>query len=380
MTYSEFYEKCTPYHAYSGWVSVETAKALGYIPEKYWEYFSDKCECGSDNVISSDLKQEMCCDPRCRVKAAYGLAEMFSRLGVKGLGPASCKRIYTAMRREDERLRGAGKEGLFQSNSYVEVLLVPWNKYPRELVGLSVASDFYSACCMVLQKSMTFPQMVGALGLTSIGSNADKIFEGVNSFREWKQEVSKAGSLLNYCVGRGISSLQMIYNISNSVEDILVADFAWGSSLRKVGLNKINVCITGRVQVGGEWCTKAAFIEKCNRVGCDSAGVQLIEVTQTTAKASVPFIIYTTPEPQHEKFRTGLQRGIVRDQFGEHSVLMTADNFYRWLEGVIAEWNSQLNQISEQNGEMMNSWSLETLMQEQLRLYQRNQLEMLNSF
>lgn len=379
MKYSEFLNKCMPFHAYSGWVSVQTAKETGLIPEKYWEFFSDTCECGSDNVISGSLKQEMCCDPKCRIKAAYGLAEMFSRFQIKGLGPATCEKIYSLLKEEDRRLKAIGEAGLFSFNTYVETLIVPWDKYPMSIKTMAKGVEFFSACQQIQQKTLTFPQLIGALGLSSFGSNSEKIFNGINSYKELKEEIVKSGSLQNFCVNRGINSMQMIYNLGQSLEDIIIADFIFGDSLRGTGLTELPICITGSISVNGKKYTKSSFVEECNRLCCDAEGVQLFEVKLSTAKMSVPFILFTTPAPAHDKYSTGLRRGVIKDQFGEHEVLMKAENFYTWLKGVMSQWNKNLGETMNSS---MNSCSmkLQDIMQQQMEEMRQRDLQQIGAF
>lgn len=379
MKFSEFLGMCEPYHAYLGWTSVRDAKASGLIPEKYWEFFPDTCVCGSDNVINSSLKQEMCCDPRCRVKSAYSLSEMFTRFQIKGLGPATCEKIYGLLRDEDVRLKRLGEEGIFHFSTYVETLIVPWDKYPSSVRAMIKGVEFFNACQRIQQKPLTFPQMVGALGLSSLGTNTEKIFSGINNYQELKAEIAKRGSLQNFCVSRGVSSMQMIFNLRQAMEDIIVADYIFSESLRGVGLLEIPVCITGSLSVRGKRYTKSSFVEECNRVCCDSQGVQLFEIKMSTAKMSAPFILYTTPAPAHDKYSTGFRRGIITDEFGEHEVLMRADDFYDWLKGVMSEWNKNLGKTENSQ---MNSCStmLSEIMKSQMLKIRTGQTEGMRAF
>lgn len=340
MDFKDCRERFRKFGAYSGWESIQGAKLMGDIPEQYWDVFADRCECGSENIIAPNLKREMCCDPRCCIKEAYKLAEMFSRFGVLGLGYANCNTVYTSLKKYDKALKDDGNEGLFQYHTYTEVLMVPWEKYPVGIKELSIGWDFFAACHSVRNTPKTFAQLVGSLGLSSLGTNAEKIFDGINSFSELKDEIQKEGSIQRFCAIRGVHSPEIILDIANSLEDIAVAEFACSASLKKSGLNKMSVCITGRVVCNGQSMTKEQFIRNCNNLCIDSNGVPMLEIKNVSGAGTVPFVLYTTPSGT-EKYNTGRSRGKTYDEYGEHAVLMTVSEFYNWLKGAMDEWNIQ---------------------------------------
>lgn len=342
MLFSEFKETYKDYYAYQDWITVERAKELEIIPEKYWEFFSNTCECGSENIISGSLTQEMCCNPNCIIKQGYQLAEMFKSFKINGLGAATCSKIYRALLNKDHYLKAHGKKGLFAYNTIVEVLMVQWADYPQEIKNLSKTMDFFNACVMIQQKVVTFPQLIASLGLQSLGSNANDIFDGINSFAELSQEIKKAGSVIRFCELRGISSREKMLHIKLALESIAVADFIFSGNVRKQGLQKINVCVTGAIYLKGQSIVnKNVFIEKCNALCVDKNNVQLFEFNMCSAVRSAPFIIYSVPS-NSSKFNAGRERGVVTDQFGEHPVLITADDFYNLIERKMEEWNHNL--------------------------------------
>lgn len=342
ITFSECRKKFSKYNAYSGWITVEDAKLRGDIPPEYHAVFADKCECGSDNIIAPNLKREMCCDPKCPIKESYKLSEMFSRFGKLGLGYASCARIYNTLRNYDQKLKNAGEQGLFMYNAYTEVLMIPWEKYPSSIKDLAIGWDFFAACLEIRQHRMTFAQLVGSLGLTSLGSNSEKLFDGIDSFVQLSNSIKECGGVIPFCVRRGVGSPEIIFNIANALEDIAVAEFACRGALRRAGINKMSICITGSVKCNGISVTKANFINACNEVCIDSDGVPMLEIKNTSAVASVPFILYTNASSS-AKYDTGKSRGKITDEFGTHEVLITTSQFYNWLKGAISEWNNRKN-------------------------------------
>lgn len=369
MKAEEFRQKRAKYGAVGDWISVKDAKDCGLIPEAFHNIFKDTCECGSDFIITPNLKTEMCCDPRCFIKTSYQLAEMFSRSGVDGLGYSSCNTVYRALLNHDKALKERGEEGLFRFHTYTEVLLVPWDKYPMSIKSTVVGSEFYSACLRVRSQPVTFPQLVSKLGLASIGSNANKIFDGVNSFAEWKHAVETAGGIAQFCYRQGVYAPDVILSVVNSIEDIAIAEHA--CALRQSGLLQFKVCITGAVRVNGVSYTKAKFIEACNDLCVDSEGTRLLELSNMSGAATPPFVLYSA-QSGSAKYNTGASRGKITDEFGTHDVLMTTTDFYNWLKASIDTWNKN---IREEHSE---EWL--QIMSKELQMMTSSKMEKIQSF
>lgn len=352
MTFNELKEKYDKYDAFFGWTTVAKAKYVGYIPEKFAEYFDDKCTCGSENIITSSLTQEMCCDPNCSVKIGYRLSKLFSSFSVKGVGPATCATVYRALTELDRQKKANGEKGLLSTNSYIEILAIPWDEYPMSCKTVA-GSAFFVACCEVRERVITFPDLIGKLGLTSLGSSSSNLFSGINSFDELREEILRRGGVKQFCLSRGVKAPMIMFNVAMSLEDIGVASIVF-HKIRRSGLQRIDVCMTGRVILNGTSLTKAAFIDKCNALCTDENGVQIYEIRNTSAVMSVPFILYSV-ESNSSKFRHGLQRGKITDEFGEHSVLLTADEFYKLLGGKMQKWNTQIKNSMPQVTSQMDS-------------------------
>lgn len=343
MTFEQFRAEYGVYGAYTSWVTVAGAKEIGYIPEKYFPYFEEKCACGSDNIISSNLKREMCCDPKCVIKMGYQIAEFFHGFGIDGLGPANCLKIYKAFLDLDRQLKAAGREGIFRLGSYVELLLVPWEKYPLSISDTAAAQSFFEACVRTQQCVLTFPELVGKLRAPSIHGKAVSLFEGLNSFNELSSAIKEEGGIQQFCWNRGCYDTAVAYNLKVAMPDIAVADYVFRGSIRDAGLRAITVSITGRVMLNGTGMTKSRFIEQCNSLCCDSNGVQVYEVKLSDAVASNPFVLYSTPSGS-AKYNKGLERGRISDEFGEHDVLMTVDAFYEMLGRMMQGWETKIKQ------------------------------------
>ena len=81
-------------HAFADWESVADAKEIGHIPEQFHDLVPDKCECGSEMIVTLNQKQIQCCDPYCYIKAGIALSEMITSFQIKNFGDASGIKIY----------------------------------------------------------------------------------------------------------------------------------------------------------------------------------------------------------------------------------------------------------------------------------------------
>ena len=131
LLFSEINDK---YGAFYQYVTIRDAKEMGIIPKQYEEVFPDFCECGSENIIKKSLTQAMCCDPRCKVKLAYALSEMFSRFGVKGVGDETCKKMIY------------GIYDKLKYKSHLEVFLLEYADYPSSLIYTAAGENLAAAC------------------------------------------------------------------------------------------------------------------------------------------------------------------------------------------------------------------------------------------
>lgn len=355
MLFKELRDKHDRYGAFTHWVTVNHAKRMGLIPDKFFDFFKDDCECGGENIITYSLTQEMCCDPNCIIKTGYRLAKLFENFSIKGVGPATCSMVYKSLLQQNQIKIDRGEEPIFKTNSYIEVLSIPLSEYPMNCRNVA-GSNFFSACRMILDKSITFPDLIGKLGLTTLGSNSANLFDGINNFDDLRAEILKYGNVAAFCTSRGSHAPMVSFNVANSLEDIYVASVLF-TNIRRTGLEKVEICMTGRITLNGVSITKAEFVNKCNELCKDNNGVQLYEIKNTSAIMSVPYVVYSV-ESNSAKFQQGKRRGTIIDSFGEHKVLVTADEFYKILGGKMQSWNSTLMEREVQDSQMDSQMNL----------------------
>lgn len=334
MDVTTFKENYDLYAAYNSWISIAEAKNLGMIPEKYWDYFPDHCDCGSDNIVSLNLKRCMCCDPRCEIKESYRLAEFLHRSNIAGFGASNCATILKYLKLEDSRRlqNDPSAKPFFEKGTYLEAFNVPYNDYPVQLYGTSVGYNFYQASLKLKSTPITFAKLVSNLGIPSLGSNALNLFRGINSVIQLLEEIQKQGGLRAFCSLRGVYDTEVLHNLYEAMSDIIYANDLFRGAIRLEGVKNIKICITGRVVCDGSSMTKSEFIDYLNKLCINAEGVPLFEWQNTSAMQSVPFIVYSTAS-NSAKFRAGQARGSITDCFGEHSVLITANDLVTLLKG-----------------------------------------------
>lgn len=349
MEFAEFRSAHDKYGAYDSWVTVGEAKEQRMIPEKYWDFFPNVCECGSENIISSNLKRCTCCSPRCYVKEACKLAEMLKRLGFKGFGQATCTTVLNSLHAEDAYRRrmieqdpGCGLKPLFTYGSYVECFSVPFEDYPAQLRNLHIGVEFFQASMKAASTQLTFPQLISCLSIETLGNSAGTLLSGIGSFKELVQKINECGGLRNFCAARGVYAPQLLNSLYGSLQEIGIADCIFRKSLRREGLSRIDLCITGRMTLDGCVLTKNAFIDRLHSLCVDRDGVQLFEFRLGKARETSPFIVYSKTSGS-ASFNAGKRRGRVEDQFGEHPVLITADDMYALVKKYMEDWDSRLS-------------------------------------
>lgn len=311
MTFEEL-KQLDKFLAFENYITVKEAKDKGVIPPYYKNIFPDTCECGSENIINYDLTKPMCCNPRCRIKIGITLAEIIAKVGYKGVGESTCMNFVNAMYKDLEH------------KSVVDLLMIPFKKYPTFLQQTVAGSKLYDACCTIIGNEVTFPQMVSLLKIPTLDATAESLLNGIDSLEQFLFYLKETGSFTEFCNNRGVYDRMKIFYLYNFIPDIFIAEKVFSQSLRKQGLNKINICITGSLHVDGENITRNNFIKLCNTVGKDKDGRQIVEVKNTSAYESVPYIIADYPA-NTAKYLVGKRR----------NVLITAQEFIDKIREVI---------------------------------------------
>ena len=345
MTLDEINKKYPTYHFMIGYKTIRQAKDEGLIPAIYQDkddphggIFPDYCKCGSENVISTNLKRAKCCDPRCQIKLGYTLSEMFTRFGIKGVGDAVCSKIIK------------GLYDQLEYKSHLEVLTINPGDYPISVRGTAAGYEFYRGIVQMQSRELTFPELVANLGIEGLGSNSRKLLEGIQSFEQLASEIEKAGSTRLFCVHKGVADENVMANLYIHLIDIAIAEKIFAKCLRRTGVINIPITITGRIYLNGVHYTKDEFVRHCNRIAQLENGDQLFEIQfKNKALETVRYIVADTPS-NSAKYRAGLRR----------NNLITGQEFVNYIKEEVEKCQMKLKEMETQNSEK-TSESLETL-------------------
>lgn len=403
MLFKEMKEKYDSYGAFSNFMTISDAKAVGILPTAFHSYFPDKCECGSERLISVNLRQMQCTDPRCPIKQALALSNLFANFGCKGVGEMICKQAYMEVTKANNARIAMGEEPILQSNSYLEILNLDRSVYSLDFVTSAAGDTFLRYAEYIKTKTLTFPEMISKLGLPELETSAIKLFANINSFQEFKEAVIAEGGVSAYCEHRGFHDPMKKYWLYVSLEDIYVASMLFAGAVRAVGLQDEQICITGSIYPNGSRMTKKDFIEYCNQrantipvkdmleqvileneiqsvnkqtiedlcfklkmdncfqavddslsadefikqikdISLLANTIQLFEIRLSTAKMSALHIIADAVSST-DKYKTGLARGIEHDASGrEIKVLISSDEYLEEIERRKEEWTQQYKQ------------------------------------
>lgn len=353
MTFQEMRSKYDFMNAYNGFVTIKEAKSLNIIPERFYSAFPEKCECGSDNIVSVGLQQPQCCNPRCTIKQSYGLANMLSRFGCQGLGYASCRRILSGVRDK------------FEDDSYTEILNVKPTDLPADLWGSSISDKLFFAIETIKGSSITFSQLVKLIDVPYIGETSDTLLKDINTTEELLSAIKSEG-LINFCASRGVCDLRKMFWLFASIPDIYHADLATRENRRKQGFVPINVCITGSLKLDGNVIgdeklngpiTKNDFIKLCNGLSRTSWGEQIFEIKMCAAVESVPYIIADAPSGSR-KYKAGLRRG--KNNKGK-DILITSSEFILKILKAVEEIEEKCLVHNEPRNEESGTSDVETV-------------------
>lgn len=402
MLFKEMKIEYDKYGAFQNFISVSDAKAVGMIPTAFHSYFPDMCECGSERIISVNLRQMQCTDPRCPIKQALALSNLFANFGCKGVGEMICKQAYEEVTQTNKKRIENGEDPILKTNSYLEILNLERKVYSIEFLGSVAGDTFLRYIDFIKTKKLTFPEMISKLGLPELETSAIKLFANVNSFQEFREAVIAEGGVSSYCENRGFHDPMKKYWLFVSLEDIYIASLLFAEAIRTVGLQDEQICITGSIYPNGSRMTKKDFIEYCNlhahtnplkiileqivkeneiqsipKSNLDSlcnklqidntficsdkisaedfieqinqnslldCTIQLFEIRLSTAKMSAIHIIADAASTT-DKYKTGLARGIEYDSMGnEIKVLISSDEYLEEIERRKLEWTQQYKQ------------------------------------
>lgn len=309
MDYSEFLE-WDDFKAYTDYVSVSYAKKNKLIPEKFHTMVPDRCECGSENIIQSNMKRMKCCDPNCRVKMSYAMANMFSNYGIKDLGSKTCRKFVDYFM----------DRGLFKIPSHVEIIGIDFTDDFCSLF-LSKSTTLRWAINFIVHQRLTFGKLIQSISIPNFDTSCDKLFNGVNGIEHFLSLVDGEGMYVKFMTSRGIYDLQKIDSLRKNLPAILFMESLLEKGLKQSSAVSETICITGSLTIKGHRVTKNVFIETCNNL-VNVNGVQLFNVVMNSAKESNRYIV-ASYESNTDKYLVGKRR----EKYEGRKIVVTPEEY-----------------------------------------------------
>ena len=307
------------FNAFSSFISVEHAIVLNIIPAEFAPYFPDKCDdCDSDNIITSNRKTLMCCNPRCTAKLYHSMNIFFENFSCKGMGPETCKKLTA--------------RGLYFSEvrSHISLVTLEDGQLFADQ-GSANYVNFKLAMNKVSASNITYGEMVSKLAIPTLGSTAIKIMGKLPSTSAFLEAVEKAGGLRPYLQTKGVYDPMVGFYLAEFLPDILHAEELIFRNLRSNGHITIEFCMTGSNFFDGRKISKEEFVVKCNQLGRMSNGVQLFDVKLNKSIGSTHYLVAQGPSGNAQYVQAAGRQAAERKR-----IIFTADEFYAYLEEVIA--------------------------------------------
>lgn len=296
---------------YSNYTTVANAKLNGLIPRDYLEIVPDKCKCGSDFIITTNLKTMQCVDPYCPYKIANSMSDMFTAYDINGFSEATCKKIVDV----------GINSGILTVPTHTEILKVTDFFIFNGILGPVKARQLEQAVDKIKNAKITFPILVSKSGIPDFDNSSMKIFKDINSIAELEKTIMNSG-LQHFFSKRGVHSPRKITNFYWSIATLCNAEKYRSVPLLKQGLFNRNLCITGAVHVDGMHVPRQAFIEMCNKIATLPSGLAVCTFRASKAVMSVDCVIADNPSTS-STYVTAAQR-----EFNEGiSIIITAQQF-----------------------------------------------------
>ena len=319
MEFSHLLEKDRDIGAFQGYYSVSEAKISNIIPEEYHKVFEDRCECGSEWIISADLTQFMCCNPRCKIKIGYALSHMLKSFDIKYVGEATCLEIA----------RYAYNK--LEMKSHLELLNLPDSYISTEITGTAFM-HFKQGIARIRESLLTFPEMISKLAIPSWDNTALKVFDGIKGVDQFIDIVaSQEGKSLPeklrfFLASRSVYDPMKLFYLNEFLEDINYAEHKVFRKIVQPGLVKFEIVPTGELYFKGTRITKDGFVRLCNEVGMITSTKRLFEVERNTKVETTSYFI-----ADYESTSNKYLKAKEREALEGRKLLYTSEEFLQML-------------------------------------------------
>lgn len=277
MTFEEL-KKYDRWDVYKDWITVREAKETGLIPKEFHDMISDKCDCGSDRIMTLNRKNYTCCDFNCPIKAELAMQEIFNRFDIKGIGQANCRKIIETSKSN--------------SMSIFKILSSP--NLNINTLPSSLYTNLLEAVKKIKNGNMTLEELVTFVAIPGANESAKRLVSGINSMEELISQINYFGIKV-FLYKKGIELPSLCFNFDIFLEDLIEAYlFMKDSIVRSVG-GDIKIVITGELRVQGKRISRKEYVSLLNNLATDSNGNRKFTFINSKCKESTNFFIADYP-------------------------------------------------------------------------------------
>lgn len=318
MLFSELCEQDS-YGAFSEFIPISKAKEINLLHPLLHECYDDFCDCGSEIIISKNLKRYTCCDPKCYLKVGKTLHKLLENFSCKHVGDKTCYNLS----------RHVNKSG-GNYKSHVDLLL---EGMAYEFYGFQgAAKDHFRVAQYAIRSSeIAFPDMVCKLGIPSFGAGSVHIFEGMSSVKDLMEKIISIGGVSSFLYSRGVMDSMKAFYLELFLEDIIKAETELFTNKVAVGQLRIDVTITGTIYFRNNWISKDNFLALCNKAGEINRNLRIYDIRRNDAIKTNMYVLSSGEETT--KLGVALEReSDLREMGVDQKIVYTPDEFYDHLE------------------------------------------------
>lgn len=252
MTLEELRER-DYWGAFDEWISVKEAKDIGNIPEDYHYLLRDYCECGSERMIKKNNKSWTCVDPKCPIKMAKSMVEIFNRFGIKEIGYKSCLKIINKFfNSEDYDYNSIF--GIFENAELKE-----WE------FGESLKDKYETALIRIRSERLTLTELISLIALPEIRGKASMLVGDFKNLQDIITIIGTDGVNRYYdIIGLHNNSIKFYFNYF--LVDMMKAHDFCRQNMITTTSSVLNTVITGNIRLNGESITKYNYVKLLNDV------------------------------------------------------------------------------------------------------------------
>lgn len=313
--------KNSPMQPFNDFISVVEAKELNYITDKYHSIFNEECVCGSEMMIryvTSKLGKHSvtgvtCCNPLCPEKLVFQLEELFQRFKVKGIGPATCRKVVQHWKCIAD-----------------EVTLAAIILGGAEDCGLFGAEydNWSQAMYYLYTTKQSLGELIYRLAFPGLGSKFEDVFQGYNNIIEFAQMINKHG-LETILADKSVRSETTLFYFCTYFPQIVQLSLYYQHTFTTASDVIYYICMSGKMFTGDGTFTKDQYLLHCKELQDAGSFAGQFELKATTSVAKADFVVASGSSTN--KFKTAA----AKESKEGRKILYSPDEFIQYMKGEV---------------------------------------------